>query len=691
MRGRLHGLLIVFAAIAVVVFWVSIRRMRTAAELPSVAPAVPAPASTPPVGETATPSSPSLYVLAINGGGSPRQNYLSHLQHLQGLVDLLHSAGVPAERITVLAGDGSDPTPDLAVRVEAIGREYWRLRGTAVEEKLLPRLELGNSAVTGATLYPATRGSLSIWTLTVGQQLKAGDTLLLYVTDHGGMGATPEENRIVLWGSGQGLSVKELRETLETLDAKVRIVALMSQCYSGGFAWLQSLGGAKDEATGRFCGYFSTWAQDRSYGCYPETRDDPKVGHSFMFLQALPAAAGHFALAHELVAERDDTPDQPVRTSDLFISRLLESRGGKSQLSRRQYTDELLRSAWARPGAFAAQAEHLDRLAARFGFASSRSEASIFELHDRLKEWQSRLDEAVKKIDRTLEDLNREMFRRFLLARPQWQASLRPAALKATDPDQRLQLGATLVADLTAFSRIDGEGQTQAAAKEMLDAATKLIFRLTVRRAALERMAMVLGQVAAEEYLAKVPEDRAPLARLLACEDLVLPIPKRDWPAPAPLPALADDLAQAEMILALTSVEDRAKPTALRLGEPMPELNLVPYRGEIPPIGNGRPLLLFFWATWCKPCKEVVPEVLALAAKRNLTVVAIAHETEADLDRFFATAREFPARVARDPEARTALRFGLRAIPSFVLVDGQGKAATKIIHHLQELPADSGE
>jgi thiol-disulfide isomerase/thioredoxin len=691
MRRPLYRLIVLFAVVATAAGWMWLHRQRSAVTPPSSEEAVPAPAPPPPAEPASAAPAPRLHVLAINGGGSARENYLSHLQHLQGLVDLLHTAGVPTERITVLAGDGSDPTPDLAVRVESIGAEYWRLRGTPVEGNLLPRLELGNSAVTGATLYPATRGSLSIWTLTVGQQMRAGDTLLLYVTDHGGLGATPEENRIVLWGSGQGLSVRELRETLETLDPEVRVVALMSQCYSGGFAWLLSLGGAKGEATGRFCGFFSSREKDMSYGCYPETRDDPKVGHSFMFLQALPATDGRFALAHELVVERDDTPDQPVRTSDLFISRLLEKAARKSLLDRQQLTDDLLRSAWTRAGVFDEPAQHLDRLATRFGFGSLRSRAGIHELGDRLKEWQSRLDEAVKKIGRTLEDKNREMFRRFLLARPQWQASLKPAALKAMDPDQRMQLGATLVAELAAFSHKDGEGQTQAAAKEMLEAATKLTFRLTVRRAALSRMAIVLEQIAAEEYLAEAPAERAALARLRECENLALPIPKRDWPAPAPLPVLADDLAQAEMILALTSVEDGGKPTAPRPGEPLPELGLVPYRGELPAIGNGQPVLLFFWATWCKPCKDIVPDLLAQAAKRNLTVLAVAHETEADLDRFFATAREFPALVARDPEARVALRLGLRAIPSLVLLDGQGKVASKIVHSPRELPGADTE
>src|ERR1700690_1235365 len=234
-RGQ-YRFLIFFAVVLIAAAWLWARRQGLSGkpshdELTVQSPSKPLK----PVESTETPRS-RLFVLAINGGGSLQNNYQSHLLHLRGLVELLHSAGVPADRITVLAGDGSDPTPDLVVREESIGGEYWRLRGTSVEGKFSRPLVLGNSEVTGATLYPATRGSLSIWLLTVGQQLRAGDTLLLYVTDHGTKGAEPENSRIVLWGSGQGLSVRELRDALETLDRSVRVVALMSQCYSGAFA-----------------------------------------------------------------------------------------------------------------------------------------------------------------------------------------------------------------------------------------------------------------------------------------------------------------------------------------------------------------------------------------------------------------------------------------------------------------------
>jgi thiol-disulfide isomerase/thioredoxin len=648
-------------------------------------------APSPVTADAAATPRPRLFVLAINGGGSPPQNYLSHLQHLQGLVDLLHSAGVPAERITVLAGDGSDPTPDLAVRLESPDTEYWRLRGTALEEKFPPRLLLGNSAVTGATLYPATRGSLSIWTLTVGQQMRAGDVLLLYVTDHGTMGATAEDNRIVLWGAGQGLSVKELRDTLETLDPSVRVVALMSQCYSGGFASLLSLGGGPGESTGRFCGFFSAQENGKAYGCYPETRDDPKVGHSFAFLRALPVAGGDLARAHALVIERDDTPDQPMRTSDLYNHHLLEEAARARQLTARQLADDRLGLAWARPRAFDGPAQQLDRIAARFGLGSVRSHAEVEQTRVRLRDLQSRLDDAAQQLGSTLADLNQRVLLHFVRARPAWQSSLKPAALKAMDVAERAPLGVRLVTELASFAETDSDGPTQAAAQEMLEAETRLAFRATIRLAVLGRMDLVLDSVAAAELIGENPDARAARERLLACEALVLPIPKGDWPPAAALPALEDDLAQAEMILALTSVDDRGKTAGPRPGDPAPELDLAAYRGQLPPVGNGTPLLLFFWATWCKPCKAIVPDLLALAEKRNLTVVAIAQESAADLDRFFATVRQFPALVGRDAEARATARLGLRAIPSFLLIDGQGRVASRLTHSLRDVEAALAE
>ncbi len=116
-------------------------------------------------------------------------------------------------------------------------------------------------------------------------------------------------------------------------------------------------------------------------------------------------------------------------------------------------------------------------------------------------------------------------------------------------------------------------------------------------------------------------------------------------------------------------------PSPPRVGREAPPLRLTQYRGEPPTsLANGEPHLLFFWATWCKPCKASVPELLAFAEERGVQVVSITDEDTEQLDRFFAgrTDGDFPALVARDPKRETFLAYGVSGTPTFVLVDGDG-------------------
>jgi thiol-disulfide isomerase/thioredoxin len=562
-------------------------------------------------------STPRLFVLAINGGGSPSQNFKSHLLHLQGLVDLLHGAGVPEERITVLAGDGSDPTPDLVEKAMDFGPEIWRLHGTQAEDHFSHLGLMGNSAVAGATLYPATRGSMSIWLMTVGQQLRAGYVLFLYVTDHGVIGAKPDGNRIVLWGQGQSLSARELREALETLDPGVRVVALMSQCYSGGFAELADLGGSGGEPTGRFCGFFSTTAERKAYGCYAETRDNPRVGHSFAFLQALPAAMGRLSVAHELAQEFDDTPDVPVRTSELYLGALLVDAARSRKIPEAQLVDGLLESAWSGKSTFNLEAQRLDRLGDRFGLPVTRRLADLATLAANIRKLTVRLEELTGTLGTTLAATNQSEIGRFLAVRPDWRLSLDQSALKTMALERRFELGKQLLSELAAIS-----GGRIPMAKEDWDRAKQMLFRMRVRAAALARIENVLVAIAGGLYLDEQPTGRAALQRLLDCESLDLGLSGMEWVPPGPaMPSLDEDVAQVRDIEARTSSISLVKQPAANLGEVAPELQLVLYRGESP--APGRPVLLFFWATWCKACKAAVPAVLAWAEKRQVTVLAV--------------------------------------------------------------------
>ena len=133
---------------------------------------------------TIAPAPEQLSALLINGGGRRQSNYYSHLDHLRRLIAMLEAAGVDPARIAVFSGDGADPAPDLATREGHLPADFWLLPRSEAS-RLRPPIEYVNSEIAGFPLQPATRAALRVWFETGGSGLAPGDTLLLYVTDHG--------------------------------------------------------------------------------------------------------------------------------------------------------------------------------------------------------------------------------------------------------------------------------------------------------------------------------------------------------------------------------------------------------------------------------------------------------------------------------------------------------------------------
>lgn len=113
-------------------------------------------------------------------------------------------------------------------------------------------------------------------------------------------------------------------------------------------------------------------------------------------------------------------------------------------------------------------------------------------------------------------------------------------------------------------------------------------------------------------------------------------------------------------------------PAPPRPSTPAPAVSLEPYRGKLPGDLDGRtPHLLFFWATFCGPCKQSLPEVLAFARARKIPVIAVSDEPTETLDQFFAGWKQpFPEIVAHDELRRTNIAYGTSGVPTFVYVDG---------------------
>lgn len=112
-------------------------------------------------------------------------------------------------------------------------------------------------------------------------------------------------------------------------------------------------------------------------------------------------------------------------------------------------------------------------------------------------------------------------------------------------------------------------------------------------------------------------------------------------------------------------------------GDKAPSLKLSSYRGDLPVELRGDSNLLFFWATWCVPCKHAVPEVLAYAKATGTPVIAITDESADQLDPFFeAWDKDFPKTVGMDRNRATFLSYGVSGTPTFVLVGADGIVAS---------------
>ena len=90
---------------------------------------------------------------------------------------------------------------------------------------------------------------------------------------------------------------------------------------------------------------------------------------------------------------------------------------------------------------------------------------------------------------------------------------------------------------------------------------------------------------------------------------------------------------------------------------------------------HGQPVVLDFWASWCKECKASVPTVVRMAdafKAQGLVVVGVNVGEEPAIASAAATALGIDYPIALDPEMTFSDRMGASELPLVVVIDRDG-------------------
>jgi peroxiredoxin len=122
----------------------------------------------------------------------------------------------------------------------------------------------------------------------------------------------------------------------------------------------------------------------------------------------------------------------------------------------------------------------------------------------------------------------------------------------------------------------------------------------------------------------------------------------------------------------------------VRVGGPAPDFTLPKLGGGDVSLEDyrGRVVVVNFWATWCPPCVEEMPSLVAFAEQMEPTGVAVLgvsedYDTEA-LRKFVAQyGVKYP--VAQDMQQRVASQYGTFKYPETYIIDKDGTIAEKLV------------
>ena len=116
----------------------------------------------------------------------------------------------------------------------------------------------------------------------------------------------------------------------------------------------------------------------------------------------------------------------------------------------------------------------------------------------------------------------------------------------------------------------------------------------------------------------------------------------------------------------------------LKIGNPAPAFSTRDLEGHAVALGTFRGqkvVVLDFWATWCVPCRMGMPSLQALHDEfttQNIEILAVNQGEGPAQVRSFMGKKGYTVRALLDQDETIGETFGVRAIPTMVVIDKRG-------------------
>ncbi len=150
---------------------------------------------------------------------------------------------------------------------------------------------------------------------------------------------------------------------------------------------------------------------------------------------------------------------------------------------------------------------------------------------------------------------------------------------------------------------------------------------------------------------------------------------KKKTPSPPSPAALA--AAQTQPMTTTPSPPPTRPPP--REGEALPSLVVLREGKPLELAGpRQKPTLLHLWATWCGPCREELPAILAYGREGSVDVVALSVDDDyAAVLAYFND--KLPPELAWDARIVVEPTMGVRSLPTTIVVDTDGKVRGTLV------------